>query len=227
MSYKYQEVVDLIKRSKKNNFETPKYAMRIIRLGGIGFVFLVSGAVVAYLPNVNKMFSLFPTAVGIIMIWLFVILSYIFTHSRSNQLKEKDEITAFLENFKRGLHSIDIKTKEDIITLQTEVQKSIEQSDRQWEKTLSTIKWAFCIFVISPIGFNLSVTFKTIFENIPLNSSLWYKLIIKLAIIGVLATTIAIAMVKIANLMRTTIGSYAQKCEVNNRLEDVKYIHVN
>lgn len=225
MSYKYEEVVDLIKQSKKSYLKMPKHAVRILILGGTGFAFLVSGAVVGYFPNVSKTISLSLTVIGIIMMWLFLILSNRFTHS--NQSKGKEEITAFLENFKRELHSIDIKTKEDIITLQTEIQTSIGQSDKQWEKILSTIKWAFCVFVISPIGFALSVTFKSIFENVSPNSTLWYELIIKLTITGALATTIIVALMRFIDLVRKCFGPYKQKWEVYHHLEDVKYIHTN
>lgn len=219
MSYKYEEVVVLIKQSKKENFKTPIWLWVCMAFGIAGGCLLGAGSFVGYQDSCGVCLSVIGFTLVLITVICFLILSH------QHQSKAQKEIDDLLTNIKDGLHCIGIKTKEDIITLQSEVQKSIEQSDRHWAKALSTIKWAFCLFCVTPIGFALSARLKPIFENDSFSLTLWCELIIKLAFIGVLATTIAVTLAQLADSMRKSFGPYKQKCEVYHRLEDMKYLY--
>lgn len=227
MSYKYCEVVDLIKKSKKKNFPTIIWPILLTAVGIIGSCLFGYGSLVGYQDSCGVYLSV----IGFIIIWIFIVLSLILSHLR--QPKERAEVAALLKDIKRGLHSIDVKTEEDIVRLQTEIQRSIEQSDKQWEKVLSTSKWVFSIFCIKPVSYMLSVTLKPVFESIlndaiPSNNRIpWSDLIVKLLVIGILSAIIIITLSCLANSIRKFFGPYKQKWEVYHRLEDVKYIHVN
>lgn len=224
MSYKYVEVVDLIKESKRNHFKPSVWLKILIVVGISGWFLFCLGPLISSSHNETlRPFGVFLFVTGFIMVWAFVLFSFVI--ESKHRIETKKEIDDLLIDIKYKLRNIGIRTKEDVITLQTEVQKSIEQSDKQWEKALSTIKWAFNIFCITPISFTLSAALKPIFESDSSGLALWLELIIKLAIIGVLATTIVVALTQLINSMRKTFGSYAQKCEVNNRLEDMKYLY--
>lgn len=235
MSYKYEEVVELMKKCRKDNFKRPVWLRVLMVAGIIGALCCGVGITVIdffrdYLSNIAYTVILWIAVIGFLVVVAFPISSGVWSSSR--RTKGNEEIDKFLKGLKRELHKIDIKAKEDIIALQTEIKQSIEQSDKQWAKILSIGKWAFTIICIKPTGSLLSAILSSMAEDTSMNvvsllsAITRYNLFPKLLVIGILFVIEIITLSCVVDSIRKSFGPYSQKREVYNRLEDMKYLHI-
>lgn len=231
MSYKYGEVVEAIKKTKNEELKLPKFVKIIITLCS---VFLLVYIIGTYLLGKNINLETAESICGFVAMIVgligTIICVVVFHHCKKTyEPIEKTKIQNYLDSLVTALQHCGIETQQDISDLQAEIERSRLKSEKNLTQVVSGTKYVFGIVCVSPIGFLLAAFWGGIFSSAINDTNvqeIWNLLLLlmgALLLCGIMLIALFIILWVLIYIIRESWGIYAQREQVYDCLEDMKY----